>query len=109
MGLGHGTGGGSRRGSVPGILTPPGPTPRTSHGVDVMASVLSASRRAVLPLALLVFAACGPEMAESPATALKSKPNSSIHVGLGLLAKGGADAFVSAGNTGALIVLLVWA
>ena len=28
------------------------------------------------------------EMGESPSTALKKKPNSSLHVGLGLLAKG---------------------
>jgi glycerol-3-phosphate acyltransferase PlsX len=48
------------------------------------------------------------EMGESPATALKSKPNSSIHVGLGLIAKGAADAFVSAGNTGAVMAASVF-
>ena len=42
-------------------------------------------------------------MAESPATALKSKPRSSIHVGLGACRAGEADAFVSAGNTGAVL------
>jgi glycerol-3-phosphate acyltransferase PlsX len=42
-------------------------------------------------------------MDDSAATALKSKPQSSIHVGLGLHAKGYSDAFVSAGNTGALL------
>lgn len=42
-------------------------------------------------------------MHESASTALKSKPQSSIHVGLGLHAKGYSDAFVSAGNTGALL------
>lgn len=42
-------------------------------------------------------------MDESPATAVKSKPKSSIHVGLGLHREGKADAFVSAGNTGAVM------
>jgi len=42
-------------------------------------------------------------MDEAPAVALKSKPKSSIHVGLGLCKAGKADAFVSAGNTGAVM------
>ena len=42
-------------------------------------------------------------MAESPATALKAKPRSSIHVGLGAHKQGAADAFISAGNTGAVM------
>lgn len=42
-------------------------------------------------------------MTESPAQAVKSKPDSSISVGLTLHAKGMADAFISAGNTGALL------
>ena len=42
-------------------------------------------------------------MDESPAQAVKSKPHSSIAVGLGIHAKGHAEAFVSAGNTGALL------
>lgn len=42
-------------------------------------------------------------MDESPATAVKAKPKSSIHVGLGLHKLGKADAFVSAGNTGAVM------
>jgi len=41
---------------------------------------------------------------EPPTRALKEKPNSSISVGFGLLAKGKADAFISAGNTGAMLV-----
>lgn len=43
------------------------------------------------------------EMAESPAVALKSKPHSSIHRGLGAHKQGHADAFLSAGNTGAVM------
>ncbi|MCS7081944.1 MAG: phosphate acyltransferase PlsX [Bacteroidetes bacterium] len=42
-------------------------------------------------------------MAESPAVAVKAKPRSSIVVGLGLHARGEADAFVSAGHTGAVM------
>ncbi len=40
---------------------------------------------------------------ESPAKALKSKPDSSISKGFYLLATGMADAFASAGNTGAMM------
>lgn len=42
-------------------------------------------------------------MDESPSKAIKTKPNSSIAVGLGLHKQGKCDAFVSAGNTGALL------
>jgi phosphate acyltransferase len=43
------------------------------------------------------------EMGESPATAVKTKQRSSIHVGLGAVKQGLAGAFVSAGNTGAVM------
>lgn len=42
-------------------------------------------------------------MGESPAAAVKTKQRSSIHVGLGAHKQGNADAFVSAGNTGAVM------
>lgn len=42
-------------------------------------------------------------MGESPSAALKTKPNSSIHLGLGAVKQSHADAFVSAGNTGAVM------
>ncbi|MCA0446715.1 MAG: phosphate acyltransferase PlsX [Bacteroidetes bacterium] len=42
-------------------------------------------------------------MEDSAATAVKGKPDSSIVVGLGLCAKGHADGFLSAGNTGAVM------
>jgi glycerol-3-phosphate acyltransferase PlsX len=41
---------------------------------------------------------------EHPVKALKEKQQSSIAVGFGLLARGKADAFLSAGNTGAMLV-----
>ena len=43
-------------------------------------------------------------MHEHPTKALKEKPNSSIALGFGLLLKGKAEAFLSAGNTGAMLV-----
>ena len=43
------------------------------------------------------------EMAEPPVAAIRSKTDSSIVVGLGLVRSGEADAFVSAGSTGAVI------
>jgi glycerol-3-phosphate acyltransferase PlsX len=43
-------------------------------------------------------------MQEHPTKALKEKPNASIAVGFQNLAKGEIDAFISAGNTGAMLV-----
>ncbi len=43
-------------------------------------------------------------MHEHPTRALKEKPGSSIAVGFGLLQRGMTDAFISAGNTGAMLV-----
>lgn len=42
-------------------------------------------------------------MAEKPLAAIRKKPDSSIMVGLGLQKAGASDAFVSAGNTGAVL------
>jgi phosphate acyltransferase len=44
------------------------------------------------------------EMHEHPTKALKEKQNSSIAIGFHLLASNKADAFISAGNTGAMMV-----
>lgn len=43
------------------------------------------------------------EMGESPSTAVRRKKQSSIRIGLDLVKRGEADAFVSAGNTGAVM------
>jgi glycerol-3-phosphate acyltransferase PlsX len=43
-------------------------------------------------------------MDEHPTKALKEKPQSSIAIGFHLLASGKTDAFISAGNTGAMLV-----
>lgn len=44
------------------------------------------------------------DMHEHPTKALKEKPQSSINIGFHLLASGKTDAFISAGNTGAMLV-----
>lgn len=44
------------------------------------------------------------DMHEHPTKALREKQQSSIAIGFGLLAKGKIDAFISAGNTGAMLV-----
>src|SRR5207247_3130154 len=42
-------------------------------------------------------------MGDKPLAAIRGKPRSSIAVGLGLQQKGKSDAFISAGNTGAVM------
>lgn len=42
-------------------------------------------------------------MTDKPSQVVKQKPDSSMHVGLQLVRQGEADAFVSAGNTGAIL------
>src|SRR5688572_2567726 len=44
------------------------------------------------------------DMHEHPTRALKEKTKSSISIGFQLLASGDMDAFISAGNTGAMLV-----
>jgi len=48
-------------------------------------------------------------MAEPPTSALKNKKQSSIHLGLAAHAAGETDAFVSAGNTGAVMAVSLFA
>jgi len=52
----------------------------------------------------LIHAASVIDMHEHPTKALKEKKDSSIALGFHLLASGKADAFISAGNTGAMMV-----
>ncbi len=52
----------------------------------------------------VVHASQAIEMNEHPTRALKEKPQSSIAIGFQLLATGKMDAFISAGNTGAMLV-----
>lgn len=42
-------------------------------------------------------------MTDKPSVVTKSRPNSSMHIGMNLVRDGQADAFVSAGNTGAAL------
>lgn len=47
-------------------------------------------------------------MAEAPAAAVKRKPDSSIHYGLKAQKEGRVDAFISAGNTGAIMAASIF-
>jgi glycerol-3-phosphate acyltransferase PlsX len=60
-------------------------------------------RRYSNPRLQIIHATQVVEMDESPSVALKKKRDSSISVGLRLQKEGAADAFVSAGNTGAIM------
>jgi glycerol-3-phosphate acyltransferase PlsX len=51
----------------------------------------------------IVHAAEVVTMRDKPADVVKGKPRSSMHVGVGLVREGEADAFVTAGNTGAAL------
>ncbi len=53
----------------------------------------------------VVHAADVIEMDDEPAWAAREKADSSMHVGLGLVRDGEADAFVSAGNTGGVLAV----
>ncbi|MCS7287234.1 MAG: phosphate acyltransferase PlsX [Anaerolineae bacterium] len=48
------------------------------------------------------------EMHEHPAVAVKSKPDSSMVVGMKMLKRGEADAFVSAGNSGGVLAAAIF-
>lgn len=45
------------------------------------------------------------EMTDKPALVARSKPDSSMHVGMNLVKNGQADAFVTAGNTGGVLAI----
>ena len=53
----------------------------------------------------VVHASQAISMEDKPSQIVKNKPESSMHVGLSLVKKGQADAFVSAGNTGAILAV----
>lgn len=58
----------------------------------------AASKVKIVPTAEVI------DMHEHPVKAMKEKQNSSMVVGFGLLAHGDVDAFISAGNTGVMLV-----
>ena len=53
----------------------------------------------------VVHASQAVSMEDKPSQIVKSKPESSMHVGLSLVKDGRAEAFVSAGNTGAILAV----
>ncbi len=69
---------------------------------DVVQRELDRLGAGSLPIEI-VHASEAVEMDESPSAAYRKKKDSSIMVGAELLKSGGADAFVSAGNTGAVM------
>ena len=71
----------------------------TEQVVPMLASIAAFSGRYVFVEAQEVIG-----MDEHPTKALKEKPLSSIGVGFGMLQGGKADAFIGAGNTGAMMV-----
>jgi glycerol-3-phosphate acyltransferase PlsX len=72
-------------------------------GQDNQINNVLSSRNISFPKEFIINAAEVIEMGDSPAASLKSKPNSSIVVGAQLVKDKKADAFVSAGNTGAMM------
>lgn len=46
-------------------------------------------------------------MLDKPAEVVRGKPNSSMHVGMRMIKEGEADAFVGAGNTGAMLAIAI--
>ncbi len=65
---------------------------------------LLSERKIQSPNIIVIHASQVIEMHEHPTKALKEKQQSSISIGFHLLATGKADAFISAGNTGAMMV-----
>ncbi len=71
---------------------------------DAIRGALRAAGRNDLPAGVTIRAASEVvEIADDPATAFRRKPDSSLTVGLNMVRDGEADAFVSAGSTGALL------
>ncbi len=73
------------------------------RAADVLRAVESCGERDLPAGVELRDASQVVEIADDPATAFKVKKDSSLTVGLQLLRDGAADAFVSAGSTGALL------
>ncbi|HYE57466.1 MAG TPA: phosphate acyltransferase, partial [Rhodothermales bacterium] len=74
---------------------------------EVVKAELARHDTAGLPLEV-VHAPDVIEMGESPVLAVRGKPGSSVHVGLGLHRSGQAEALVSAGNTGAVMAASIF-
>jgi len=72
---------------IPDVLSPM----LASHGLEGSVELVEASQAI--------------DMCESPAVAIRAKKNSSIHVGARAVHSGAWQAFVSAGNTGALMAI----
>jgi glycerol-3-phosphate acyltransferase PlsX len=78
-----------------------GPVDVIRERVSALTTGELASARALTERIELIEAPDVIEMSDKPTAALRSKPNSSMVVGLKLQTEGRSDAFISAGNTGA--------
>lgn len=97
--------------NAPGAILAGAVAAAREYGVEIVAvgdteKMEAAARGQGLDLAGIELVQAGEviEMCDEPARAIRRKKDSSMVVGLGLLAQGKGDAFVSAGSTGALHV-----
>src|SRR3989337_983740 len=84
------------------VPTMPSPSPSCGHAPTFTSGSLAPHSASGLGITI----GHAPEtvgMNESPSAALRKKKHSSIRVGLELVKRGEADAFISAGNTGAVM------
>ncbi|MDR1736359.1 MAG: phosphate acyltransferase PlsX [Oscillospiraceae bacterium] len=73
------------------------------RGEDILGALKAQGAEGLPPGVEISHAQEEVTMHDSPATVIKDKPDSSMAVGLKMLAAGEGDAFVSAGSTGALL------
>ena len=73
------------------------------RGADILASMKAQGWDTLPDGVELANAEDVVDMHCDPAAVVKQHPNSSLVLGAGMLAQGGGDAFISAGNTGALL------
>ncbi|HMG83915.1 MAG TPA: phosphate acyltransferase PlsX [Ferruginibacter sp.] len=94
--------------AVKGILLYQQETTATAHltliGDETAINELLAQHNVSLTNITVIHASQMIEMQDHPTKALKEKPQSSIAIGFHLLASGKTGAFISAGNTGAMMV-----
>ena len=94
--------------AVKGILLYQQETTATAHltliGDETAINELLAQHNVSLTNITVIHASQMIEMQDHPTKALKEKPQSSIAIGFHLLASAKTDAFISAGNTGAMMV-----
>jgi phosphate acyltransferase len=92
------------KGIIPFLTTAGNHVHLTLIGNEAQVTSLLQEHQVPLTQITIIHAAQVIEMQEHPTKALKEKQQSSIAIGFHLLAAGKIDAFISAGNTGAMMV-----